>query len=102
MSKKFNFPFILIGLAAIARLIPHAWNFTPVGAVGLFAGAHYRLKHAWQVPILVLLVTDLVLGFYEPVVMIGVYLGFLVAPLIGRLLLAERRSVLKVGAAVWI
>lgn len=102
MAKKLGFPFILIGLAAVARLIPHAWNFTPVGAVGLFAGAHCKPRHAWYVPLVVLLLTDFVLGFYDPIVVASVYLGFLVAPLIGRLMLANRRSVMRVGAAVWI
>lgn len=102
MTKKFDYPFILIGLAAIARLIPHAWNFTPVGGVGLFAGAYCKPKYAWHVPILVLLISDLFLGFYNPVVLAGVYLGFAVAPFIGRWLLARRRSVVRVGAAVWI
>ena len=101
MTRKLEYPFLLIGLAAIARIVPHAWNFTPVGAVGLFAGAYCKPKFAWQVPLLVLLLSDLVLGFYDPVLLVAVYAGFMFSPLIGRLLLARRRSVLRVGGAVW-
>jgi len=102
VNSKLKYPYVLIGIAAIARLIPHAWNFTPVGAVGLFAGAFCQPRHAWQVPIAVLLITDLIIGFYNPVILASVYLGFAFAPLIGQLLLGKTRSVLRIGTGVWI
>ena len=34
--------FALILLAAALRIAPHPWNFTPVGAMALFAGAMLR------------------------------------------------------------
>ncbi len=102
MAKKLDYPYVLIVIAAIARLIPHPWNFTPIGAVGLFAGAYCQPRHAWQVPIVVLLVTDIFIGFYNPIILASVYLGFAFTPLIGRLLLNKRRSVVRIGAGVWI
>ena len=30
---------------AVARLVPHPWNFAPVGGMSLFAGARLR---GWQ------------------------------------------------------
>jgi hypothetical protein len=55
----------LIALAALSRLVPHPYNFTPIEAVALFAGAW--LGNRWLavlVPIAALLVSDLIIGFY--------------------------------------
>jgi hypothetical protein len=56
---------VLVGmvlLAALARLVPHPPNFTPVGAVALFAAAHFkRTWAAFLVPLLALLLSDLAL-----------------------------------------
>ena len=93
-------PYFLIVLGVIARLFPHPWNFTPIGALGLFAGANCHRRIAWLVPLCALLIADLMIGFYTPIVMACVYIGFLAGPLIGRLLLSRRRSVLRVGGAV--
>lgn len=87
--KKLKLELFLIILASITRLIPHPWNFTPLGGFALFAGANRPMATAWLVPIATLLFSNLVLGFYNPVVMVFVYLGFLAAPFIGRWLLAR-------------
>lgn len=82
---------LAIGLAVAAglmRLIPHPWNFTPLGALGLFGGARLRLWQALTLPVAVMVVTDLalwgILGWapFNPFV----YGSFLVNVLIGRLL----------------
>ncbi len=93
-------PYLLIALGVVARLVPHPWNFTPIGALGLFAGANCRPRFAWLVPLCSLLVADLILGFYSPITMIFVYLGFLAGPLIGRWIIAPRRSAGRIGSAV--
>src|SRR5260370_23271882 len=33
---------VMVVLGACARLVPHPWNFTPMMAIGLFAGTHAR------------------------------------------------------------
>ncbi len=58
-------------LAVLYRLVPYlfdlgtearfAWNFIPVGAVGLFAGARWRLRFAVLTPVAVMLASDLLL-----------------------------------------
>lgn len=51
--------------ATIARLIPHPANFTPIAALALFGGASFESKRAaFLVPLVALLLSDLVLGFY--------------------------------------
>lgn len=94
-------PYLLIVTAALVQFVPDAWNITPIGAVGLFAGARCSPRIAWAVPIAALFITDAVLGFYMPLVMCFVYLGYLAGPLIGRVLLKSRRSLPRLGSAVF-
>jgi YCII-related domain len=48
-------------VAGLIRLIPHPWNFTPVGALGLFGGARLRSWWAAVLPVSVMVVSDLLL-----------------------------------------
>src|SRR5438046_5094346 len=55
----------MIFSAALIRLLPHPWNFTPVAAMGLFGGAHFTDKRlAFAVPLSAVFLSDLVIGFY--------------------------------------
>lgn len=52
----------MILLAAISRLIPHLPNFTPIGAIALFAGVYLQSrKLQLLVPMAALLVSDILL-----------------------------------------
>jgi len=93
-------PYFLIVLAVIARIVVHPFNFTPIGAIGLFAGSWCPPRLAWLMPLLALFLSDLINGFYDPVVMAFVYVGFLGGPLIGQWLLSARRTLPRFGAAV--
>lgn len=88
---------LVIVLVASARLLPHPPDFTPVGALGLFAGARASGKYAWLVPVAALLVSDALIGFYSPVVMACVYGGFAVTAGLGGVLLRRRQSAVRVG-----
>lgn len=53
----------MIGLTAGLRLVEHPWNIAPMGALSLFAGAHFRDKRwAFAVPLIALLLGDVALG----------------------------------------
>jgi hypothetical protein len=93
-------PYLLIVLVVVARLLVHPFNFTPVGAIGLFAGGWCSPRVAWAVPLAALLISDAVGGFYDSVVMVFVYLGFLGGPVLGRLLLAKQRTVPRYAVAM--
>jgi len=92
--------FVLILLAAAARLLPHPPNFAPIAAIGLFAGAVQNRRASWLVPCAALLASDLFLGFYNPVGMLWNYLAFGACLLLGSAWLARRRSVGRIAAAV--
>jgi uncharacterized protein DUF6580 len=54
----------MIACAAAARIVPHPWNFTPIGAMCLFGGAYFQRKWAaLVVPMAALLISDIVLAF---------------------------------------
>ena len=91
-------PYLLIIFGVIARLIPHPWNFTPLGALGLFGGANCSFRTALFIPLIVLFIADSILGFYNPVLMFFVHLGFLFAPVIGRLFLQKHTPFRLLGA----
>jgi len=87
----------LVALGVAGRLLPHPPNFTPVAAVAIFAGLMFRGGlAAWLVPIAAMALSDLMIGFYHPGIMTGVYLGMLMAVLLGRVLLAQGVSVMGV------
>ncbi|QEC51634.1 hypothetical protein EDD80_102158 [Anseongella ginsenosidimutans] len=102
----------IILTAALSRIIPHGWNFTPVGAMALFGSAYYASRWmAFLVPLASLWISDVVLNntihaaytegfslFHSS--MIGVYLAFIAVTLTGILLLRKVRVTSVLLAAV--
>src|ERR1700675_1898087 len=86
-----NIPYLRIAIvlcfilfAAIVRILPHPWNFTPVGAMALFAGA--KLGRSWRafpLPLVALFAGDVFVGFHK--LMFAVYLSFALSVLVGIL-----------------
>ncbi|MBY0512344.1 MAG: hypothetical protein K2P78_00345 [Gemmataceae bacterium] len=91
---------VLIVLAALARLIPHPPNVTPVGAMALFGGACLADRRlAFVLPLAALFVSDLFLGLH--VLIPVVYGSFADNVLLGRWL-RSRRSVVNTAAVTLI
>jgi len=75
----------MVVLGACARLAPHPWNFTPMMAIGLFAGSQARkATTAVLVTLLALVLSDAVLGFYSG--FWYVYAAALIPVLFGRVI----------------
>ncbi len=85
MNKKYAI-FIVIGLVALSRIVPHPWNFTPIGAVG-FLGAYYF--RPWWVGMMLsfaaMMISDSVIGGYYWPILVSVYLGFALYAVWGRI-----------------
>ena len=47
---------------ALLRLIPHLPNISPVGGFSLFAGARLRGWQAYSIPLIIIVVTDPIMG----------------------------------------
>ena len=90
---------LLIVLAVASRLLPHAPNFTPVAAIGLFAGATMGRRAGWLVPLAALLASDAFLGFYHPMSMFWNYLGFGACLLMGSGVLGRSRTLARLAGA---
>jgi len=74
-----------IAFAAVVRILPHPWNFTPLGAMALFSGA--KLGRTWKaflVPLAALFFGDLFLGLHW--LMPVVYLSLALSVAIGMFL----------------
>ena len=66
----------------ICRLIPHPPNFSPVTTIALFSGLNFTDKKiAFLVPILILFLSDLIVGI--SVINLFVYSGFLAVVFLG-------------------
>ena len=64
--KKNIFPVSLILILALARLIPHPPNFTPIVAVAILSGYFFRhLYLTFTILIVSMLIADSFIGFYN-------------------------------------
>lgn len=81
MTKKMVWllPTALIVCACLARLIPHAPNFTPILSIAMFAGASFNDRRiAFMVVLIAMLVSDAVLGYYSLAPLIYVTMALVV------------------------
>jgi len=91
---------VMIILAAAVRIMPHPWNFTPIGAMAIFSGAMFRDRRvSFLFPLVALFAGDLFVGLHRLIPV--VYASFLLSVLIGAWL-ANRRSILRIGGAVFL
>jgi len=64
--KRNSFPITLVLLLTLARLLPHPSNFTPILAVGIFAGFYFKQFFLSSfIVILSMFVVDIYFGFHN-------------------------------------
>jgi hypothetical protein len=96
MNKRLLAVSLFVGGAALARLLPHPPNVTPIAAMALFGGACLaNRKLAFVLPLVAMLLSDLVLGYtlYGRVLLSSqpvVYLSMLAIVAIGGLLRSRK------------
>ena len=61
--------------------------------MGLYSAAYLGARKFWLIPVAALLLSDLVIGFYAPIVMLFVYGAFILCACMGRGLLREQRNI---------
>lgn len=75
-KKEVSVSLLLIVLILLARLMPHVPNVAPTAAAALVAGVYLGRKWALIVPVAGMFLSDLVVGFYNPWIMMSVYGSF--------------------------
>jgi hypothetical protein len=95
---RYFFPFSLILLAALSRLLPHPPNFAPITALALFGGVYLDKKHTFIVPLAAMLISDYVIGFHSGIP--WVYASFIAIGFIGLWLRNHQGVVTTIGATL--
>jgi hypothetical protein len=90
----------MIGFAAVVRVMPHPWNFTPVGAMALFSGAVVKDRRvAFLFPLVALFVGDIFVGFHK--LMPLVYASFLIDVALGYWI-RNHRTAARIGGVTFL
>jgi hypothetical protein len=101
MNKRFLTITAIIFVAAICRYLPHLPNFTPLGAMALFAGAFVSNRFlAIALPLCAMLLSDAMMGFEGWAFAeqtIAVYATYALITLLG-FGLTSNKSMLRVGS----
>src|SRR5688572_474307 len=103
---RFMLPLLLTILGVVCRVTPHPWNFAPIGAIALFAGATFADRRAAMlVPLVTMFAGDTLLelltgnGYHS--LMPVIYATYALIVLLGMLLRNRRDSPLHIaGGAV--
>jgi hypothetical protein len=76
----------LVAFGALSRLLPHAWNTTPVTAIALFISAYIGVRYSLASVMGTMLISDIIIGFYAWPILLAVYGSFLLAAFMGILI----------------
>jgi hypothetical protein len=86
---------ILIGTFALLRIVPHPPNVAPITGIALLSGAKLFGLSRFALPLSVMLVSDIFLGFHDTIVF--VYGSFILITLMGSLFLRKKDSFLNIA-----
>ncbi|MBI2040254.1 hypothetical protein HYT18_04210 [Candidatus Microgenomates bacterium] len=88
----------IVTFGVLVRLLPHAPNIAPIGALMLFAGTYLPKKLLW-LPLLALLISDYFIGFYGTD-MFYVYGSFVLIGTIGLWLCSHKKPLYIIGGSL--
>lgn len=98
ITAKNLLAFGLLVLAVLLRLLPHIPNFAPVTALALFAGVYFGGAWAYLLPLLVMIISDIFLGFHST--MLFVYGSLLLTVAIGQLVKRKKNPLTIFGGTL--
>ncbi|HEU5114813.1 MAG TPA: DUF6580 family putative transport protein [Candidatus Paceibacterota bacterium] len=87
----------LVAVGVAGRLLPHAWNFAPIAAIGLFAGARLGVAFGFLLPVAAMAISDASIGFYDWHINATVYAAMALSGAIG-LFLRNKRNPIAIAA----
>ncbi|HEX5430059.1 MAG TPA: DUF6580 family putative transport protein [Patescibacteria group bacterium] len=92
--------YIIIFIGAFLRVLPHAANFAPLGAIALFGGTYLNKKLAIVVPIAAMIISDFFIGFDSLESRLSVYGSLALIAGIGMLVRRRKNIITVIGGAV--
>lgn len=100
-SSKILIAIALVAVGVIGRLVPHAWNFAPIIAIGLLAGARLGKGYGFAVPVAAMIASDVFIGFYDWSMNATVYVAMALSGGIGLFLRRTKNPAWIASAAVF-
>ena len=91
---------LLVFMGASLRLLPHSPNFTPILAIALFGGFYFSKRTAFILPLLAMVIPDIVIGYYEAILMAFVYGSFLLCVVLGIWLKKHKNWYTVLGSSI--
>lgn len=91
---------VLVAVGVLGRLLPHLWNFAPIVAIGLFAGAYLGKRFAFAVPLAAMVISDIFIGFYGWQLNLTVYIAMALSGAIGLFLKSRKTPPWIAGGAM--
>ncbi|HEX7151396.1 MAG TPA: DUF6580 family putative transport protein [Thermoanaerobaculia bacterium] len=96
MKARFWLALLLVIVGVVYRVVPHPWNFAPVGAIALFAGATFERRWtAVVIPLVTMFIGDLFVGLHA--LMPLLYATYALIAVLGMLLRERRTSPVAIG-----
>jgi len=92
--------YFLIFASILLRILPHPANFAPIAAMALFGGVYLNKKYAYGVPLLALFISDFLIGFYNPWVMLAVYSCFIFIGFLGTKIRDHKNFPIVIGSSL--
>lgn len=86
MQKRLLTILGLIGFGIAGRLLPHIPNATPITSITLAGNKYIGRTWAIVIPLVAMLVSDAVIGFYDWRILLSVYISFALIGAIGSLI----------------
>lgn len=90
----------LVVFAIIMRLVPHAANVAPIGALAFWSGRYVTGKWAYFFPIVALLISDALIGFYSWPILFVVYGGWMIMTALGQAGHARKNPAVLAGSVL--
>ena len=91
---------VIIIAIAMMRVLPHPANFTPIAALALWGGRYLNKKQALWVPIFIMVISDMFIGWDSIPMRIAVYSSLILAGILG-INLKKSKGILPVARSVF-
>ncbi len=102
MKILLNAAHMIVGIFVIvlSRIIPHPPNATATGAIALFTARYCGAKCAAVTVVIAMVLGDIVLGFYQPMLMALVYGSFIFVSILGLLIPMRHGVIMPMALSV--